>query len=73
MIYEVLQEILKLKRDSAFVRNLVMTNLVALVCCLCMGNVYHSPRRSSELEKVEEFSHKISAGMVIRTYQIFLR
>lgn len=73
MIYELLQEISKLKQDSAFVRNLFRTNLIAIACCLSIGSVYNSPRRSSELEKIEQFSNKISAGMVIRTYQIFPR
>lgn len=73
MIYELLQEIFRLKQDSAFVRNLVATNLFAIVCCLLMANVYNNPKRSSELENIEQFSNKISAGMVIRTYQIFLR
>ncbi len=73
MIYELLQEILKLKQDSVFRRNLLRTNLVAIACCLSIGSVYHSPKRSSELAKIEQFSHKISAGMVIRTFQIFPR
>lgn len=70
---ELLQEILKLKQDSTFVRNLTVTTTVALVFFLSLAETYHSPTRVAKQVKLNQFSHTVSAGMVIKTYKIFYR
>lgn len=67
MLNQLWQEILTLKQDSCFVRNLSVTAAIAIVVTLSLGELYHQPDRLGQQQRLEEFSTVVSAGMVIRT------
>ncbi|GAB4546240.1 MAG: hypothetical protein Tsb0014_40680 [Pleurocapsa sp.] len=70
---QLLQEMIQLKQDTAFVRNLTVTTLVAIACSLSLAEIKQHPTRLARQEKLSQFSHTVSAGMVIRTYEAFYR
>lgn len=69
----ILKEMIQLKQDHAFVRNLAITTFVAIACSLSLGEIQQHPTRLARQEKLSQFSHTVSAGMVIRTYETFYR
>jgi hypothetical protein len=67
MLNQLWQEILTLKQDSCFVRNLSVTAAIAIIVTLSLNEIYHHPARLGQQQRLDEFSTLISAGMVIRT------
>lgn len=67
MLTQLWQEILTLKQDTSFVRNLSITTAIAIVVTLGLGEVYNHPARLGQQQRLEEFSTVVSAGLVIRT------
>ncbi|BAU64172.1 hypothetical protein STA3757_15430 [Stanieria sp. NIES-3757] len=67
MLNQLWQEILTLKKDTCFVRNLSATAAIAIVVTLSLSEVYEHPARLGQQKRLDEFSTLISAGMVIRT------
>lgn len=73
MLSELFQEIIKLKQDHAVKRNLILAIITAIACGCFLAEVNKQPTRLAKQEKIAQFSHKASAGMIIKTYQFFPR
>lgn len=72
-MYQLLEEIIQLKQDRAFIRNLAILIFVAVACGTSLAEVKQHPTRLAKQAKISQFSHTVSAGMVIRTYESFYR
>jgi hypothetical protein len=70
MLSELWQEILALKEDRSFARNLAITTIATVTVTLGFAEVYNHPTRIAQQQRISEFSGFLSVGMVIRTYQI---
>lgn len=71
MLSELRIELLKLKQDTLFMRNLSITTMVAIALTVGLGEVYRQPARASQQEKLVEWSSMISVGMVVKAHQVF--
>ena len=68
-MYELIEEMWKLKADKTFVRNLGYTLIIAIAFCLSLAEVQASPSRLGKQARFDQFSNTVSAGVVIKTYQ----
>ena len=73
MLPELFKEIIKLKQDRTFWRNLILAIIMAIAYGCFLAEANNHPTRLAKQEKIAQFSHKASAGMIIRTYQFFPR
>lgn len=68
---ELRQEILHLKQNHIFNRNLCLMSLTILISSISVANIYHHPQTIAKQEKCNQLFKAISAAAVIKTYQIF--
>ena len=71
MIHELIQEVIKLKKDNIFVNNLLSTLITVIILCLSIEYNTSTPNRLGKQEKIAQFSNCVAAGIVIKTYKYF--
>jgi hypothetical protein len=69
MLNQLWQEIINLKQDTCFIRNLSITTTIAIAVTLGLGEAFNHPARLDQQQRIDEFSNVVSAGMIVRTYQ----
>ena len=67
------QEILKLKQDRIFTSNFCTVVVLTLIFCCSLADIQNNPLRVGKQKQIAQFSHKASAGMVIKTCRTFYR
>lgn len=73
ILHILLEEICKLRRDRTFTRNLILTTIFAIAYSLTLAQINRLPMRIGKKEKIADFSHTVSAGLVIRVCESFYR
>ncbi|HHP7230098.1 MAG TPA: hypothetical protein ACFCUY_04485 [Xenococcaceae cyanobacterium] len=72
MLEEIWQEMIALKQNQIFRRNLIIVGISAIALPLTLITEYRHPGRLAQQERIAEFSNLVSVGMVIRTYETLL-
>lgn len=68
---ELRQEILHLKQNRTFNRNLCLMSLTILISSISVADIYHHPYTIAKQEKCNQLFQAMSAAAVIKTYQTF--
>ncbi|MDJ0537074.1 MAG: hypothetical protein QNJ70_32100 [Xenococcaceae cyanobacterium MO_207.B15] len=72
MLQEIWQEILNLKQDKQFTRNLIVVFIITIASSLILAEQYRHPARLAQQQRLTQFYNLVSVGMVIRTYDTLL-
>ncbi|MDJ0743509.1 MAG: hypothetical protein QNJ32_09115 [Xenococcaceae cyanobacterium MO_167.B27] len=72
MLQEIWQEILNLKQDKEFTRNLIVVFIITIASSLILAEQYRHPARLAQQPRLTQFYNLVSVGMVIRTYDTLL-
>ncbi len=73
MLQETWQELLKLHKEPRFTRNLTLLFFTVITSSLTLATEYSHPARLAQQQRLTQFSPLVSAGIVIRTYEILLK
>ena len=68
---ELRQEILHLKQNHTFNRNLCLMSLTIFISSISIANIYHHPYTIAKQEKCNQLFQAMSAAAVIKTYKTF--
>ena len=68
---ELRQEILHLKQNRTFIRNLCLMSLTIIASSISVADIYHHPYTIAKQEKCDQLFQAMSAAAVIKTYQTF--
>lgn len=65
MLQEVTAEILQLKRDNTFIRNLFLTSLLAIACLCSLSEMQSQNTKATEQVLITTVSNSASTRMIV--------